>query len=194
MDLQAIIKPVHVASPSRGVDVELTYLTSYLENMAGIMPVELNPDFQRGHVWTKKQQIAYLESLFQRKLSKQARTISFNQCGYEDDSDSQLLNEVSTDIYKKFICIDGLQRLTACLSFISGDLKLYDNQLSYSDLVKSKEHLKFTNNANSVLRFEFYDFNNKKDLMQFYVDFNNAGTPHSKEEIDRVKSLIDSLS
>ena len=29
-----------------------------------------------------------------------------------------------------------------------------------------------------------------QEVIDFYVDFNSAGTPHSEEEIERVKSLL----
>jgi hypothetical protein len=33
----------------------------------------------------------------------------------------------------------------------------------------------------------------KKDVIQWYLDFNTGGTPHSKKEIERVKALKETL-
>ena len=100
-ELYNIIQPVDSVMPSQGYDVEITYFQHQLDSLISIMPLELNPDFQRGYVWTEEQKINYLEALFQRKLSLQARIISFNRFGYDEDEDE--LNE-NNPIYKKFIC------------------------------------------------------------------------------------------
>ena len=183
-ELYNIIQPVDSVMPSQGYDVEITYFQHQLDSLISIMPLELNPDFQRGYVWTEEQKINYLEALFQRKLSLQARIISFNRFGYDEDEDE--LNE-NNPIYKKFICIDGLQRLTAIQDFINCKFTIFGkNKLTLVDI----SHPLITNNAKSVLRFNFYNFENKKDLMNFYVHFNSGGTIHSKEEIDKVKQMI----
>lgn len=39
----------------------LTSLVKYIEEEVETMGLQLNPDFQRGHVWTEEQQIAWLE-------------------------------------------------------------------------------------------------------------------------------------
>lgn len=33
----------------------------------------------------------------------------------------------------------------------------------------------------------------EKEVLQWYIDMNAGGTPHAKEEIERVKELIDNL-
>ena len=67
--------------------------------------LELNPDFQRGHVWTEEQQIAFVE--FMLRGGKSAKVIYFNHPGWMDDWKGNM------------VCVDGLQRLTACMRFIN---------------------------------------------------------------------------
>ena len=40
------------------------------------------------------------------------------------------------------------------------------------------------------LVIKMYDFQDRKDLLKFYLDINGGGTPHSKEELDRVRGLM----
>ena len=45
------------------VDYPIDRLISFLEDEIRDYGLQLNPEFQRGHVWTRKQQIAYVEFL-----------------------------------------------------------------------------------------------------------------------------------
>ena len=39
----------------------LPSLVKFIEDEVSEMGLQLNPDFQRGHVWTEEQQIAWIE-------------------------------------------------------------------------------------------------------------------------------------
>jgi hypothetical protein len=43
------------------VDVTWDYLKSMLDGYAKDYDLDLSPDYQRAHVWTREQQIAYVE-------------------------------------------------------------------------------------------------------------------------------------
>ena len=67
--------------------------------------LQMQPDFQRAHVWSNKQSIKFVEFLLRGGSS--SRIIYFNHPGwmscYEGD----------------FVLVDGLQRLTACMQFVN---------------------------------------------------------------------------
>ena len=44
-----------------------------------------------------------------------------------------------------------------------------------------------------IFSIEMFDFDDKRDLLQFYIDLNSGGVVHSKEEIERVKSILEYL-
>lgn len=146
--------------------------------------VDLNPVFQRGHVWTKEQQIAYVEN-FLRSPQSINKTIYLN--------DLFLFNSVSKVTAKnnmvsdKIVCLDGLQRLTAVLDFINGKFEIFGG-LRYEDILNSPDKSKILGKCN----FDIYylSLQTNKEVIDFYVDFNAGGTPHTKEEIERVKNLI----
>ena len=70
--------------------------------------LQLNPNFQRGHVWTEKQQIAFVEFLL--RGGKSARVIYFNKPSWQ-------MTKTVND-YDDFVCVDGLQRITAVTKFL----------------------------------------------------------------------------
>ena len=64
--------------------------------------LEMNPNFQRGHVWTEEQQIKFVEFIL--KGDKTGHVIYLNHpywSGGEKAGKSE------------FVCVDGLQRTTA---------------------------------------------------------------------------------
>lgn len=84
-------------------------------------------------------------------------------------------------------CNDGLQRLTAVLNFINGKFEIFGG-LRYEDILNSPDKSKNLGKCN----FDIYylSLQTNKEVIDFYVDFNTGGTPHTKEEIERVKNLI----
>ncbi|MFR5263759.1 hypothetical protein [Clostridium sp.] len=58
------------------VSIRLNHLEKTLKEYDEDYGLELNPDFQRGHVWSEEQQRAYVE--FFIKGGKTARIIYFN--------------------------------------------------------------------------------------------------------------------
>lgn len=88
------------------VSIGLKYLESILKDYDKDYGLELNPDFQRGNVWSEEQQIAYVE--FFLRGGKTARVIYFNCPSF---------NKVVSNNNSPMVCVDGLQRLTAMRKF-----------------------------------------------------------------------------
>ena len=139
--------------------------------------LQLNPDFQRGHIWTEQQQILWLE--FFLRGGKSGIDIYFNDPYFQNWGD-----EVK-DLYKDFVCVDGLQRLTAVQRFIGNEIKVFGSYYKeYSDPRMLNSY---------SLIFHINDLKSKKEVLQWYLDMNAGGTPHTSEEIKRVKQMIENL-
>lgn len=136
--------------------------------------LQLNPKFQRGHVWTEQQQISYIE--FVLRGGKPARTIYFNKPSWGGVSPSTQ--------YDEFVCVDGLQRVTAVLKFINNEIKVFGS--CYKEF---KDHLP----SNAELLFNVNNLQTEKEVLRWYVDMNAGGTPHSNDEIERVKRMIQEI-
>ena len=44
-----------------------------------------------------------------------------------------------------------------------------------------------------TIKLNVNDLKTEREVLQWYVDMNAGGTPHTTEEIDRVKKLINDL-
>ena len=47
--------------------------------------------------------------------------------------------------------------------------------------------------VNNTLILNVNDLKSEREVLQWYIDMNVGGTPHTTEEIERVKKLIDDL-
>ena len=133
--------------------------------------LQLNPNFQRGHVWTEEQQIAYLEYFF--KGGKSGTVVYLNKPDWN--------YTVKEDAYNDYVCVDGLQRITAFQRFIRNEIKVFESYYNeYTDDLRNKFTIKVNVN----------DLQTEKEVLEWYIDMNAGGTPHTKEEIERVKKMI----
>lgn len=135
--------------------------------------LDLNPDFQRGRVWTKKQSQLFVEFLI--RGGKTNNVIYFNQPGWGYDWEGE------------FVIVDGLQRLNACLDFVNNKLKVFDGYL-YQDF-------EFMGNGRSRIRnvdliFNVNNLKTRKEVLRWYLEMNSGSTPHLKKDLDKVKELL----
>lgn len=168
-------KPSAVYQP----DFHLSRVESGLDSLfSDYGGVDFDPDYQRGHVWTPDQQTSFIEALIRGHLPKGLLQLQFN-CPHFLQTDY-----VSPDLPKMVQCIDGLQRYTAMLGFIKGTVKAF-----------GMTHEQFDNSEFSVKGFTFsiavHVFKTKKEVLEFYLNVNNGGTPHSTDELARVQNMYD---
>lgn len=155
------------------INIGFSYIEKALEDYVENYKLDLNPDFQRGHVWTKEQQTAYMEFLL--KGGKTSRVIYFN-CPYYFDYTPEKYD-------MDMVCVDGLQRLTAIRKFLNNELKVfgyYLNEFEDAEIIRRTYDIKFNINSLST----------RKEVLQWYLDINTGGTIHSKEEIEKVQQLL----
>ena len=153
------------------VDIHIPYLEKALKGYEEDYGLEMNPDFQRGNVWTEEQQIACIEFFF--RGGKSARVIYFNIGEWSYNK--------NTDI-PQMVCVDGLQRITAMLRFLHNEIPLFGHYYKeYEDRI----------NIDNTFRFNINNLAYKKDVIKWYIEMNTGGTVHSKDEIERVKKLME---
>ena len=153
------------------INVPIESLKNRLEEYDNDYRLILNPDFQRGYVWTEKQQIEFLEFFF--KGGKTARVIYFN-CGLWDNDPKE------TDI-PEMVCVDGLQRLTSFLRFLNNEIPIFGH---YYKEFEDSPRTQFT------ILFNVNNLKRRKDVLRWYIEMNSGGTVHSDEELDRVRKLM----
>lgn len=162
-----------VKDGSYEIDVPLDSIEETLCKWEGDFGLDLNPDFQRGHVWTQEQQTAYVEFIL--KGGKTAKIIYFNSPVFGRYEDTKELDST-------ILCVDGLQRLTAVRKFLSNKIKVFGHYFKeYEDRPSMMLGLKFNVNTLST----------RKEVLEWYLQFNSGGTVHSQEELDRVRLLLE---
>lgn len=159
------------------VNYPIISLVRYIEEEVETMGLQLNPNFQRGHVWTEEQQIAWLEYHF--RGGKSGNTIYLNNPFWYST------REAKDAEYKDYVCVDGLQRITAAQKFIHNEIKVFGSY--YNEFEDGMRVLPQT------MILNVNDLKTEKEVLQWYIDMNSGGTPHTNEEIERVKRMIDEL-
>lgn len=160
-------------------DFTLNYLEKGLEGFAkDYGACNLIPDFQRGHVWTREQQERFIEALIRGTLPVSCMLIQFN-CPHWENHDYR------GDLPREVQCVDGLQRLTALRKFLRGEIK------AFGMAVDAFKGTRFdVCRPSYAVKFAMHTFQTKVELLQFYLDLNDGGTPHSQAEIARVRAML----
>lgn len=151
------------------IDVDLNSLEQHIQHYLD-QGLELNPDFQRSHVWTQAQQIAYVEFVLQGGVMN--TPIYFNCPGFSSGNRPK----------GKFVLVDGKQRLTALLAFLHDEIPAFGHIFSqYTDRIRT---------TISSVKVHVAELNTKKEVLEWYLAINAGGTPHSTEELERVHALL----
>lgn len=130
--------------------------------------LDLDPEYQRGHVWSPEQQRKYVEYRLQGgEMAKQLTAVSIGWNNYP---------------HAHYSLMDGKQRIEAVRAFLGNKLPvfgLYANE--------------FSGRMRSMLcDFEWCVIEVKSitDVYRTYLTFNDGGTVHSEQELHRVRGMI----
>lgn len=166
--------PRFTNSGSYSVNVSWEYLQSWVKLQQQARGLDLTPSFHRGHVWSLQQQSAYVEYILSGGVS--GRDIYLNCPSWS--------NPVSGSSYDDFVCVDGLQRLSAVMSFLNNEITAFCYGISdFTDKLPS--HAEFVVHVNEL--------KTEAEVLQWYVELNASGTPHTVGELSRVRLLLSTL-
>lgn len=164
--------PKFTKAGSYAVDYPFHSLVKWIEREQKEMGLQLNPDFQRGHVWSEAQQVAYMEFLL--RGGKTGRTLYFNCPSWH--------HSVPEGDYDEYVCVDGLQRITAITRFVYNEIPAFGSLFcEYEDSPRVVE---------DTLRVNINDLKTRDEVLRWYIDINAGGTPHTREEIERVQAIL----
>lgn len=150
------------------VDVGYGYLEDWLEDQFK-HGLDLEPDFQRGHVWTDEQRIRFVE--YQLRGGEGGKVLSFNHPHWSSGMPAP----------GEFVILDGLQRITAVRMFLRGKLPVFGYYKGQID-GQYRHYAGF--------RIRVFQLKTRADVLQYYLDMNAGGTPHAEQEIERVRALL----
>ena len=127
----------------------------------------MNPDFQRGHVWTREQQIGFVE--FMLRGGESGQNIYWNCPGWMGDFRGPMQ------------LVDGLQRITAILAFLHNEIP------AFGHLLNEYEEDWFLRGL--YLTFQVGNLPTKAEVPQWYLDL-NSGVAHTDQELTRVRQML----
>jgi hypothetical protein len=133
-------------------NVDWRSLEHNIEDYISTYGLQMNPDFQRGHVWTEAQQVAYVE--FALRGGKSGKDILFNHTGWMKSFEGE------------FVLVDGLQRITAVLRFLHNEIPAFGRKLS-----------EWEGKLSWDIGFVFHvnDLPNRAAVLRWYLELNTGG-------------------
>jgi len=149
------------------VNVDWEYLEGTIKRDRGDLQLSLNPDFQRGHIWTKEQQIAYIE--FKLRGGTGSNDLYFNCTGWMDDFKGP------------YQLVDGKQRLEAVRAFMNNEIKAFEYlRKDFTGYIPT--HCEFIWHVNNL--------KTRKEVLRWYLEMNEGGVVHTQEELQKVQNLL----
>lgn len=159
------------------VNIDLRRLPEYIASGCGCgdpSMVDVDPDYQRGHVWTISQKRAFIEYFLR---------------GGESAKDIIFACDADGPYSQKWRLLDGKQRVAAAIEFMSNKFGVFPDKdhpeghlASQIDGMRPMRH---------TFRIRVIVAASRAEELQIYLNLNSGGTPHSREEIERVKSMLD---
>lgn len=129
--------------------------------------LNLDPDFQRAHVWKTSQQTAFMEYMLRGGMA--GRDIYFNHPGWEADFEGE------------FVLVDGKQRLEALRRFFQNEIPAFGSL--FKDFADSPRM------CNAMFKFHVNKLRTRAEVLQWYIDL-NSGVAHTSAEIERVRRMM----
>lgn len=144
------------------VDSQWKYLEDFLK-LEGT-PVEMNPDYQRGYIWTPRQQTEYIE--YRLKGGMSGWDIFWNCTTWNTSCNTPI--EI----------VDGKQRVEAVRAFLRDEVPIFGRVLSeFSDHdVGLRMHL-------ARFRMHVNDIQSRRGVIQWYIDMNTGGSIHTEADL-----------
>lgn len=150
------------------IDVPLNNFEDNMQRFIDKYNLQLNPDFQREHVWDEYKQVKYVEYLLSGGTS--GRELYFNQPGWMGDFKGD------------FVVVDGKQRIQAIMRFLKNEIKVFNTY--YKDF-EDKIPYKY-----SVL-ININNLKTRKEVLKWYLEMNSGGVVHTEEELNKVKLMME---
>jgi hypothetical protein len=157
------------------VNVDWDYLPKHLEHLDTYeLTVILDPEYQRGYVWTDAQRTAYLEYILRGGMS--GRAIYCNCPGW--------MGRKSRN-WGPFEVVDGKQRIDAVLKFLADEIPVFG-------LVRSQ----FEGRMPSAVNFDWYVncLEDPVEVVQWYLGLNTGGSVHTEKDLQPAYDVLSRLT
>jgi len=155
-------------------DVSIRDLLGHVERWTKEYGLTLDPDYQREHVWTEDQQVAYVEHIL--RGGEVGQNIILNAPNFT--AGTSTIAEV----------VDGKQRLTAMLRFVRNEIRVLAQEGHPEGLL----YQEFKGRPSMWWGFKWRIVElDRLGILNLYLSLNGGGTQHTKDELARVEILRD---
>ena len=149
-------------------DIPLDHIEKQLEQYAKYPGLDLDPDYQRVHVWSQAQQEAFVEHLLKGGKNNVIRLNSVNW-------------RSPTAKWGPVQLVDGKQRLTATLLFMENRLRAFGSLLrEFRDQVPMTDHLTLVINH----------LPDRASVLRWYLEINEGNVAHTRAELQKVRDML----
>jgi hypothetical protein len=168
--------PQFIESGNWECDFDLDSLFPQLKRWREAYGLDLDSDFQRLHIWTEEQQVAWLK--FFLRGGKTGKTLYFNCAMFGGRPES------GTKINDEMVLVDGKQRLESLRRFVYDELEVFGSKFSeFTDRFRAQS-----------LKINMNVLKTRAEVIRWYIELNAGGTPHTAEEIEKAKRLLYGLN
>lgn len=165
--------PQFTSYGSYEVNVSLAYLIEHIEShkeRGSGAALDLEPDFQRAHVWNDEQRIKFVEYVL--RGGRACTTLYFNCKGWQRDYEGP------------YVIVDGKQRLNALLKFLNNELPIFGGHC-LEDFEGRLMH------CHGGIKWHVNNLETREEVLQWYLDLNEGGVVHANEELDKVRRMLE---
>ena len=131
--------------------------------------LNIDPDFQRPHVWDEERKTKYIEHVLGGGTS--GIELYLNHPGYMDGSADG-----------PYELVDGKQRLNAIMGFMTNEVKAFGHY-----------HKEFTGKLRMHARVVWYvnDLQTREQVLRWYLEMNEGHVAHTKEQLEMVEKMLE---
>lgn len=155
------------------VTIRWDYMETWINQQGDVL--DMNPEFQRGHVWDEAKQIAFVEYALRGGIS--GREVYWNQYDWNDRFEQPMF------------LVDGKQRVEAVRRWMNNEFGIFP--LPYSAPIGHfRNEYEKTLPLDAYFNFNVNDLKTYKEVLQWYLDLNTGGVIHTDEEIEKVRKIL----
>jgi hypothetical protein len=151
------------------IDVSIAYFKETFDNYFTEYHLDLDPDFQRAHVWDEAKQVKFIEYLLRGGMS--GLDLYFNCPEWGNCDDPHL------------VCVDGKQRITAILRFLNNEYPIFGKHYA-KDCDRSCFRM-------LGVKIHINNLQTRAEVLNWYLDLNDGGVAHTSKEIQKVRDLLE---
>jgi len=159
-------------------DIRFNYMQRDMIGLLSMMfdkyGIDLDPEYQRGNVWTREQKVNLIDSMF-KNIDIGKFTIIKRPWG--DNPNAPMTP-------KLYEMLDGKQRLTAVYEFFIGKFQ-YKGKYFHELHPRDRHHIKYY-----TINWAETQPLTKEQKYRYFLKLNTTGTPVSEEHLNKVRKLL----